>query len=610
MDTQEKDRILLSAMQLESRELEVLETESELPSISYSDMTPSELIKLVVELTSLIKEEQEQHKADQAQISSLLEKLDNVTADLRASREEIRQLRLQLKGQADMEKEISSLKELLKQARQDKYAPRCQKKRKNSDNDNSANTPVSHEEAKGGFDGTEESLPQDTTDTSEVAADSADTAESAQSESGEKEERLFRQGMTYTTMCADKKIVHRSDQTKLPAGAVIIEIKTGYSYEQVSQIIEHGWEIIRYKTVDGKICEGYFPAEGEPLYVDKIEGTHASSDFMAHLAFNKYVLDTPLYREMYRIVNEKMSLSRQTLTNWLHKGSFFINEIVDRIMDLCICDGADINGDETWTRVKGKNNKYTKKYIWCCVNKKSKTVIYRYENGSRGRDVLKHIIGDRKIRSFQSDGYNVYMYLDKQLIDVDHLCCMAHARAKFKYAFDQGDKDAGIILDIIAELYRLEDEYKQGKLDSEQITACRQGLKTTEIIIRLRSKLDAMLADGHPPYGELMEKALRYLKNFWKQLFAYLKNGDYTIDNTLAERCIRPLAGERKNSLFFGSDKMAKVSAAYHTVISTCSLLGVSALEYLKKFFGAIAQGRRDYDNLMPQTIGILPNKH
>ncbi len=596
MDAQEKGQILLSAQRLSARELEVLEPKSESMEDPYSDMATDEKSKLLIEQQRRLDENREL-------IASLLQKIDKLTEWQITSAEEMRQLRLQLVEQASLLKKIASMEEQLRLARKNRFGSKSQKRNNNSDDDKSSNPPVSHDEAKAGFDGTEESLPRDTTE--DTSDDSA-----SQPESKDKEVRLFRQGLRYTTMCADKKIVHKSDMTKLPEGAVIIEIKHGYSYEQVSRIVEHGWEIIRYKTAEGKICEGYFPAEGEPLYVDKVEGTHASSDFMAHLAFNKYVLDTPLYRELYRIVNEKMSLARQTLTNWLYKGSFHINEIVDRLMDICICDGADINGDETWTRVKSKNNKYTKKYIWCCVNKKSKTVIYRYENGSRGRDVLKHIIGDKKIRSFQSDGYNVYMYLDKQMIDVDHLCCMAHARAKFKYAYDQGNKDAGIMLDIIGELYKLEAEYIRGKLDSEQIAACRQGLKTQEIVIRLRSKLDAMLADVHPPYGELMATALRYLKNFWNQLFAYLKNGDYTIDNTLAERFIRPLAGERKNSLFFGSDKMAMVSAAYHTVISTCSMLGVSALEYFKKFFGAIVQGRRDYDNLMPQTIGILPNKY
>lgn len=48
-----------------------------------------------------------------------------------------------------------------------------------------------------------------------------------------------------------------------------------------------------------------------------------------------------------------------------------------------------------------------------------------------------------------------------------------------------------------------------------------------------------------------MGKALIYLDTFWEQLFVYLKDGSYTIDNSIAERFIRPLSGERKNSLFF-----------------------------------------------------------
>ncbi len=51
----------------------------------------------------------------------------------------------------------------------------------------------------------------------------------------------------------------------------------------------------------------------------------------------------------------------------------------------------------------------------------------------------------------------------------------------------------------------------------------------------------------HPPRGELMENCeLSY--NFWKQLFAYLNDSRYDIDNSIAERFICPSAG--KKSLF------------------------------------------------------------
>lgn len=100
-----------------------------------------------------------------------------------------------------------------------------------------------------------------------------------------------------------------------------------------------------------------------------------------------------------------------------------------------------------------------------------------------------------------------------------------------------------------------------------------------------------------------MEKAPSYLNTFWAQLFAYLKDGCYTIDNSIAGRFIRSLAGRRNNSLFFGSDKMVGVSAAYHTLISTCKMQGVSVLQYLKMFFQAIVNGRRDYENLLYWVI-------
>lgn len=53
------------------------------------------------------------------------------------------------------------------------------------------------------------------------------------------------------------------------------------------------------------------------------------------------------------------------------------------------------------------------------------------------------------------------MYLDNELMDIDHLCCLAHARAKFKYAFDQGSPQARIFLELIAKLYGMEDTYRR-----------------------------------------------------------------------------------------------------------------------------------------------------
>ena len=240
------------------------------------------------------------------------------------------------------------------------------------------------------------------------------------------------------------------------------------------------------------------------------------------------------------------------------------------------------------------------------VNKEAKVAVYFYDDGSRGRQVLRDFLGNTEIDALQSDGFNVYMYLDKELVDVDHLCCLAHARAKFKYAQEQGkDADAEYFISNIGRLYDLEEQYRLRHLTPQQILQERQGEQTTKIIQRIRQRLDKLLADTSGMRGDLMNKALNYLKSFWNQLILYLKDGRYSIDNSLAERTLRPMTVERKNSLTFGSHDGAEVSVIYHTFIETCKMCGVSTLEYFKEFFKAIMQGRTDYENMLPMTIGI-----
>ena len=287
------------------------------------------------------------------------------------------------------------------------------------------------------------------------------------------------------------------------------------------------------------------------------------------------------------------------------KGSEHLKKVLPVLKERLLAKGAVVNCDETWCRVKVAG-KYGKKYIWCMVNKEAKVAVYFYDDGSRGRQVLRDFLGNTEIDALQSDGFNVYMYLDKELVDVDHLCCLAHARAKFKYAMEQGkDTDAEYFVTNIGRLYDLEEQYRLRHLTPKQIQEERQGEQTTKIIQRMRQRLDKLLADTSGMRGDLMHKALNYLNSFWSQLILYLKDGRYSIDNTLAERALRPMTVERKNSLTFGSHDGAEVSVIYHTFIETCKMCGVSTLEYFKEFFKAIMQGRTDYEKNNKVLFGL-----
>ena len=53
------------------------------------------------------------------------------------------------------------------------------------------------------------------------------------------------------------------------------------------------------------------------------------------------------------------------------------------------------------------------------------------------------------------------MYLDDESVEVEHLCYPAHARNKFKDAYNQGCEKARFFLEQIAKLYKREEDYRR-----------------------------------------------------------------------------------------------------------------------------------------------------
>lgn len=62
--------------------------------------------------------------------------------------------------------------------------------------------------------------------------------------------------------------------------------------------------------------------------------------------------------------------------------------------------------------------------------------------------------------------------------------------------------------------------------------------------------------------------------------------------------------------MFFIGSRIVNVSAAYPMLLSTYRMNGLSALEYLKKFFHEIVKRRKDYENLLSMTIKISTNRY
>ena len=133
--------------------------------------------------------------------------------------------------------------------------------------------------------------------------------------------------------------------------------------------------------------------------------------------------------------------------------------------------------------------------------------------------------------------------------------------------------------------------YDEAGLTPEERLRERQSLETKEHLIELRSLLESELSKNSEFRSQYYTEALNYLKKFWKELFAFLDDGDLPIDNNLAERTIRKLTTQRNNSLHYGSDAGAEMAVTYHSVIGTVKLHGSSVWNFIGTFFKNIFNG-------------------
>ena len=230
-------------------------------------------------------------------------------------------------------------------------------------------------------------------------------------------------------------------------------------------------------------------------------------------------------------------------------------------------------------------------------------------------NIFQNFLGDAELKNIMYDGYNTYVFIGDELKsaqfkDTIHQVCMSHAKNKFVKASNQGgEPTAERFSNILREFFVRERKYDDAGFPPEERLRERQSLETKEHLIALRSLLDSELSKDSEFRSQYYTEALNYLKKFWKELFAFLDDGDLPIDNNLAERTIRKLTTQRNNSLHYGSDAGAEMAATYHSVIGTVKLHGSSVWNFIGTFFKNIFNGCRDYVNMVPDKITLATSQ-
>lgn len=222
-------------------------------------------------------------------------------------------------------------------------------------------------------------------------------------------------------------------------------------------------------------------------------------------------------------------------------------------------------------------------------------VAYVYAPDRKAERPIAHLDGFKGI--LQVDGYGGYRALAERGA-VQLAFCWSHVRRRFYELAAAGPAPiATEALERIAALYRIESEIRGHSADQRRTV--RQA-KSRPIIDDLQPWLTTKL--GLISQKTKLAEAIRYALSRWDGLTRFIDDGRIEIDSNIVERSIRPIALNRKNALFAGSDNGGEHWAIIASLVETCKLNGLDPQAYLADVLTRIVTGHPQarIDELLP----------
>lgn len=426
----------------------------------------------------------------------------------------------------------------------------------------------------------------------------------------EQQSELSEQAVTTAEKKKPKKRAKGTGRMTLPENLrreeIIIEpsedvsgcVKIGEEVTEVLDLIPAEFYVKRY------VRPKYARRKGEGVIIGQlpervIEKGIPSDRLIAQMILDKYVYGLPLHRQIDKYRRLGVNIPASTASDWLIKGWKHLIPLWE-LLKLLTINQKYLQADESPIKVQDTQNKngIHKGYMWVYNAPADNLVLFDYQKGrdkNGPKEMLKGYSG-----ILQTDGYSVYEKLYGKHSRIMLVHCMAHARRKFVDALKYDKEKASKVLELMGQLYKMEQGMRDAGLSWEQRTEKRQQEAVPvlkQIEEWMKEHIDKVLPKS--PLGQ----AIAYTLSRWKGLCAYAQHGQIEIDNNLVENAIRPLAVGRKNYLFAGSHDAAVMTAAMYSFMATCKKNGINELEWLTDVFERIqSHKQKDLYQLLPNN--------
>lgn len=371
-------------------------------------------------------------------------------------------------------------------------------------------------------------------------------------------------------------------------------------------VVEHAVHTYACRNCEKNGIEVPFAKAEAPVQL--ISGSLASPSLVAHIAVQKYLNGTPLYRLENGFRYDGASISRQTMANWVILCSERYLESIYGLLKQHLLEETVIHSDGTVVQVLQEPGRAatTKSCEWLYRTgnqAQQKISVYEYTETKSGEHPRAFLCDYEGL--LHTDGYQVYHNLPPEITVVG---CLAHVRRKFESILKNAGKNkakspgAEQAMGYISALFSLEKEFAD--LSPEERYGKRLE-KSKPIFDAFFAWAVGLGALPESPLG----KAVSYAFSQKKYLENIFLDGRCELTNNRCERGVKAFVMGRKAWLFSATPAGARASSIMYSIIETARDNGLHPFRYMEFLLERLpVSTTSDLEALLPWSDS-LPDK-
>jgi hypothetical protein len=180
--------------------------------------------------------------------------------------------------------------------------------------------------------------------------------------------------------------------------------------------------------------------------------------------------------------------------------------------------------------------------------------------------------------------------------------CNAHGRRHIVDEAGNFPAECRHVLEVLGTVFKTDERCREQALPAAERLAVHQRDSApvmAELQRWMRAELDEKRVEPNSGLGDAFE----YLLKRWDKLTLFLRVPGAPLDNNICERALKMAIRHRNNSLFYRSQRGARVGDIYMALIYTAELHGENPFEYLVALFVHSADVAADPAAWLPWTF-------